>query len=41
MVDLNKLEQCTNKADDFKSAKKTLRVGDWVGMYKWTCPQRR
>jgi lysyl-tRNA synthetase class 2 len=30
MVDLNKLEPREHLNDDFKSSKKTLRIGDWV-----------
>lgn len=30
MVDLNKLEARENLIEDFKSSKKTLRIGDWV-----------
>lgn len=38
MVDLNKLEPRDHLIDDFKSSKKTLRIGDWVcKWYNFTC----
>jgi lysyl-tRNA synthetase class 2 len=37
MVDVNKLEPREHLVDDFKSSKKTLRIGDWVCKY-CLCP---